>query len=58
VPQNVVENYQGERQHEGNECAQPELNPAIRLSLLGYIAHWPARLGRLIVKRGSSCVVP
>jgi hypothetical protein len=51
----LVRGYEGERQHESKEYAQPELNPAIRLSLLGcinkrgaIIAYWPARLGRLI----------
>jgi hypothetical protein len=46
----VVESYNCERQHEGNECA----HKAIRLSLLRYlkimIAH--VRLCRLIDKHG------
>ena len=37
VPHNVVESYHGQRENEGNECAQPELNQAIRVSLLGHI---------------------
>jgi len=37
VPHNVVESYHGERQDEGKECAQPELNQAISVSPLGYI---------------------
>jgi len=37
VPHNVVESYHGERQDEGNERAQPELNQAIRVSVLGCI---------------------
>jgi hypothetical protein len=52
MPANAVEGYERERQDESKEYAQPELNPAIGLSLLGcinkrdaIIAHWTARQG-------------
>jgi len=37
MPHNIVESYHGERQDQGNQCARPELNQAIRLSLFGYM---------------------